>query len=156
MSSSGWNEQLIAQLTTDSAEATMAVAEVWAPLLLEKSNGAVLALAGPMGGGKTTFIKGLAAALGAAPSAAVSSPTYSYMHMYEGGDDHLYHFDLYRLRGGDDFMTMGFDDFLERGVVCCIEWPERIGDLLPEDHYLLTFEPLSVSERRLTLLRRSR
>lgn len=91
--------------------------------------GGVIALFGELGAGKTTFVKGVAAALGI-PEHAVSSPTFTYLHIYEGSS-FLYHFDLYRMRGPEDFFALGFDEYLACGVVC-IEWAERLGMMLPE------------------------
>lgn len=62
----------------------------------------------------------------------VTSPTFTYLHIYEGNTP-LYHFDLYRLSRPEEFVAMGFDEFLTAQGVCCIEWADRIRSLLPSD-----------------------
>ena len=75
--------------------------------------------------GKTTFIKGLIHAAAQIASSEVQSPTFNYLNIYEGRKT-IYHFDLYRLRDRDEFLSMGFDEFFDAGGICCIEWSERI------------------------------
>ncbi len=91
--------------------------------------GDLLCFFGDLGAGKTTFIKGVIAACTDVSSDAVVSPTYSYLNIYEGTLP-VFHFDLYRLTGIDDFLGLGFDEFFQRNGVCCIEWSERIESLL--------------------------
>ena len=83
--------------------------------------GDIIALFGDLGSGKTTFVQGLI------PSKEVTSPTFSYLHIY----GNFYHFDLYRLPSIDDFIALGFQDYFFAGGICCIEWPEKIVSLLP-------------------------
>jgi tRNA threonylcarbamoyladenosine biosynthesis protein TsaE len=92
----------------------------------------VLCFFGDLGSGKTTFIKGLVEGAAGIPSTYVNSPTFTYLNIYEGRQT-LYHFDLYRLRDVDEFLSMGFEEYLTAGGICCIEWSERIELLLPED-----------------------
>lgn len=97
----------------------------------------IIALSGDLGAGKTTFIKGLAeGALGIDPS-VVNSPTFTYLNIYSSSQGTLYHFDLYRLQNGSEFLAKGFEEFLENRGMCCIEWSERISSLLPP-HTLYT------------------
>lgn len=111
--------------TTQSAAETRALAgELAAGLRV----GDVLALHGELGAGKTCFIQGLAAALGVRE--AVSSPTYTLVHEYAGRVP-LYHLDLYRLRGADEALAMGLDEWLEGDGVTVIEWAERAAEVLP-------------------------
>lgn len=86
--------------------------------------GSVLALYGPLGAGKTTFVQGLADGLGI--EASIQSPTFTYLHLYEEGTKRLYHFDLYRMKNPSDFFAMGFEEYFERGGITAIEWPERL------------------------------
>jgi tRNA threonylcarbamoyladenosine biosynthesis protein TsaE len=153
MLSNGWNsESLIAEATTDSAESTQALAESWACYF---KAGDVITLVGDLGAGKTTFVKGLAQGLGVAESIAVTSPTFTYFQHYGDGAVLFYHFDLYRLSGEEDFLSLGFDDFLDdREAIACIEWPERIAALLPVPHYHLCLTSLTPQTRKLTLWRR--
>lgn len=94
--------------------------------------GDVVTLYGDLGAGKTTFVRGIASAF--KNEALVQSPTFTYLNIYEAKTP-LYHFDLYRIKDSHHFLQMGFLDFLEdkRGI-CLIEWPERIPDLLRNDH----------------------
>jgi tRNA threonylcarbamoyladenosine biosynthesis protein TsaE len=93
--------------------------------------GGVLALQGELGAGKTTFVQGLARALGI--RRPVTSPTFTLVSEYTGGALRLVHMDLYRLRDPDDLLAIGFHDYLDRGSLVAVEWPERAGDLLPAD-----------------------
>jgi tRNA threonylcarbamoyladenosine biosynthesis protein TsaE len=93
--------------------------------------GDIVCFFGDLAAGKTTFIKGLvAAALGDDWLQKVISPTFIYLNVYEGSKS-IYHFDLYRLKGIDEFLAMGFDDFFTAEGICCIEWAEKLSDQLP-------------------------
>ena len=97
------------------------------------SGGALLALDGPLGAGKTTFVRGLAAGLGLDP-AVVSSPTFVICHEYGAADGRpaLVHIDAYRLSGVEELESFGFDELLaDRSVVIVIEWASRIAGALP-------------------------
>lgn len=92
--------------------------------------GDLLLLTGDLGAGKTTLMQGIARGLGCTDP--VTSPTYNLVHEYRGGRVLLVHMDLYRLSGPDDLDSIGFFDYLERGGVVAVEWPERVaGVLLP-------------------------
>jgi tRNA threonylcarbamoyladenosine biosynthesis protein TsaE len=116
----GWSPAA-ADRTTASEEETQAVARELAATL---KPGDVLLLAGDLGAGKTTFVKGLAAGLGIDPD-EVSSPTFTLLHEYRGGRLTLYHADLYRLdkTATDD---LGLDETGVRDGVLAIEWPDRL------------------------------
>jgi tRNA threonylcarbamoyladenosine biosynthesis protein TsaE len=92
--------------------------------------GDVLALCGELGAGKTHFIKGLAAGLGAAT--AVTSPTFTLIHEYIGGRLPMYHFDFYRLEDADEALKIGLDEYLDGDGVCVIEWGDKFRHLLPD------------------------
>lgn len=87
--------------------------------------GAILALRGDLGAGKTTFVQGLALGLGILEP--VQSPTFVLLNLYEG----LAHFDLYRLKDSMDFKNLGFDEYFSSKQICAIEWPQRIEEILP-------------------------
>ncbi|MBI5272687.1 MAG: tRNA (adenosine(37)-N6)-threonylcarbamoyltransferase complex ATPase subunit type 1 TsaE [Chlamydiia bacterium] len=96
----------------------------------------ILALKGPLGAGKTSFVQGLALGLGIQD--LVQSPTFTYLTLYEGRLP-LYHFDLYRMRTESDFFSMGFEEyFCAKGIVA-IEWPERLGSNLPLQALVIEF-----------------
>ena len=91
--------------------------------------GAVIALVGPLGAGKTRLARGIAEALGADP-AAIASPTFVLIHEYEARLP-IYHIDAYRLRTAEEFDALGADEYLSGGGVCLIEWADRVADRLP-------------------------
>jgi len=115
----------------------------------------VLALAGDLGAGKTTFVKALAAELGLLET--VTSPTFGLMRRYaipprEGiAFTHLVHIDAYRLDEGDDMASLGWNDIVaDSHTLVCIEWPERISDILPKDTTRLLFEHIDETTRKVS------
>lgn len=94
------------------------------------SPGAVVAYTGGLGMGKTAFTRGLARGLGC--TERVTSPTFTLVNEYPGRIP-LFHFDVYRLSGSNALYDIGWDDYLDRGGVCAVEWSENIADALPED-----------------------
>lgn len=100
----------------------------------------VLALYGDLAAGKTTLIKGISSALGGINPDEVSSPTFTYLNIYQGEKIQLYHFDLYRLKQPEQFVQTGFDEYLTAGGVCCIEWAERIRSYLPKERIDILME----------------
>ena len=90
--------------------------------------GSVVAFTGDLGAGKTAFTAGLAAGLGI--TERVTSPTYTIVNEYEGGRLPLFHFDLYRLESAEELFDIGWEDYLDRGGVCAVEWSERAADAL--------------------------
>ena len=93
------------------------------------SPGAVVAYTGGLGMGKTAFTRGLARGLGC--TERVTSPTFTLVNEYPGRIP-LFHFDVYRLSGSDALYDIGWDDYLDRGGVCAVEWSENIADALEE------------------------
>ena len=110
--------------------------------------GAVIAYTGDLGAGKTAFTRGLARGLGCAEQ--VTSPTYTIVNEYLTGRMPLFHFDMYRLRSADDLFDIGWEDYLERGGVCAVEWSENVEDAL-EDPITVTIEKLGENTRRITI-----
>ena len=96
------------------------------------SRGAVIALHGDLGAGKTCFVQGLAAGLGV--KGPVHSPTFTLINEYRG-DVPLYHLDLYRLHSEDEAWDIGIDQYLSGDGITAIEWAERIAHLLPANTY---------------------
>lgn len=116
------------KFVTKSAAET---AEVAYNLGIKILSGAVIAFAGDLGAGKTTFIKGLARGLGYLGE--VSSPTFAIVHEYVGGRLPLYHFDMYRVDGWESLYSTGFFDYMETESVLAVEWSENIENALPDD-----------------------
>lgn len=110
-----------------SAEETERLGEMLAATL---SPGSVLAYTGALGMGKTAFTRGLARGLGC--RGRVTSPTFTVVNEYDG-DPPLFHFDMYRLNSSDDLFDIGWEDYLNRGGICAVEWSERVADALPDD-----------------------
>ena len=98
----------------------------------------ILSLEGPMGAGKTCFVKGLAEALGCDPR-DVSSPTFTLIHEYHGGRLTLVHMDLYRIESATDLAPLGFDDYLAGDGIVAIEWGGKFADELPPHTLRLLF-----------------
>ena len=110
--------------------------------------GTVIAYRGDLGSGKTAFTRGLARGLGCRE--IVTSPTYTIVNEYLGGRIPLFHFDMYRLRSSDDLFDIGWDDYLDRGGVCAVEWCENVDDAM-EDAICITIEKLGEDSRRITI-----
>ena len=110
--------------------------------------GTVIAYRGDLGAGKTAFTRGLARGLGYAEP--VTSPTYTIVNEYLGGRLPLFHFDMYRLTSPDDLWDIGWEDYLDRGGVCCVEWSENVAEAL-ENPLTVSIEKLGESSRRITL-----
>ncbi|MDE6301012.1 MAG: tRNA (adenosine(37)-N6)-threonylcarbamoyltransferase complex ATPase subunit type 1 TsaE [Muribaculaceae bacterium] len=89
---------------------------------------------GDMGAGKTTFISALSAALGVDPEEA-NSPSFAIVNEYRSDTtaELIYHFDLYRLESLEEAMDIGFEDYLDSGALCLVEWPGVVADILPDD-----------------------
>ena len=110
--------------------------------------GTLIAYRGDLGAGKTAFTRGLARGLGC--SDIVTSPTYTIVNEYLGGRLPLFHFDMYRLRSSDDLWDIGWEDYLERGGVCAVEWSENVDDAMEEAIYI-TIEKLGEDARRISI-----
>ncbi|MCE5277620.1 MAG: tRNA (adenosine(37)-N6)-threonylcarbamoyltransferase complex ATPase subunit type 1 TsaE [Planctomycetaceae bacterium] len=132
--------------TTDSVEATQALG---AELAARFTKGDCVALIGPLGAGKTALVRGLAAGLGVADTRVVCSPTYVIVHEYSGRLP-VYHLDLYRLGGPEEFVDLAVEEMLAEGVVI-IEWAERAGQYLPQRRWQIEIE-ITAPERRRFLL----
>ena len=110
--------------------------------------GTVLAYEGDLGAGKTAFTRGLARGLGATDM--VTSPTYTIVNEYLSGRLPLFHFDMYRLASADDLWDIGWEDYLERGGVCAVEWSENAADAM-EGAIRVRIEKIGDESRRITI-----
>ena len=111
-------------------------------------NGAVVAMYGDLGAGKTAFVRGMAKGMGL--DCRVSSPTFTIVNEYLG-DRELIHFDMYRLSGADELFDIGWEDYLNRGAVCAVEWSENVRDAFFGDEITVTIEKLDDTVRRITI-----
>ncbi len=118
------------------------------PIAISFGSPEIFALIGPLGSGKTHLIKGIAAGAGAAEPGRVNSPTFVYLNIYDGPKS-VYHFDLYRLGNSADFLAQGFEEYFSADGVCCIEWSERIEEILPEDHVAIHIKHLGENKREI-------
>ncbi len=124
-------------------EETVALGKEIAKVLPE--NG-VVAFFGELGAGKTTIIKSIASTLAKIDPSEVTSPTFSYMHIYPND---VFHFDLYRIRDEKEFIFMGFGEYLRKGI-CLIEWAERIRPILPENTLRIRIRHVDENIREIT------
>jgi tRNA threonylcarbamoyladenosine biosynthesis protein TsaE len=131
--------------TTHSPAETEAVGEALARALRP---GTVIAYRGDLGAGKTAFTRGLARGLGYQD--AVTSPTYTIVNEYLGGRLPLFHFDMYRLRSAEDLWDIGWEDYLDRGGVCAVEWSENVEEAL-DSFILVNIEKTGDESRRITI-----
>ncbi len=93
----------------------------------------ILAFYAPMGAGKTTFTTAICRKLGVRED-AVSSPTFAIVNEYRtGSGEPMYHFDFYRITKTEEALDIGFYDYVDSGRLCIMEWPENIGEILPEE-----------------------
>ena len=133
---------------SSSVAETKALAEKFAATL---KGGEIVCLEGDLGAGKTTFTRYLAAALGA--KGAVSSPTFCIVQEHQSPDVLLVHMDLYRLHGEEDVEAIGWEDYLARGAIFVIEWPERAGSLIPPSARHVSFRRLGEEKRMISVSR---
>ena len=110
--------------------------------------GTVIAYRGDLGAGKTAFTRGLARGLGVRES--VTSPTYTIVNEYLGGRMPLFHFDMYRLGSEDELFDIGWDDYLDRGGVCAVEWSENVWGAM-EDAVVVTITRLDENTRKIEI-----
>ena len=135
------------QFLTTTPEQTEALGERLAAAL---HGGEIIAYRGELGAGKTAFTRGLARGVGC--RGRVTSPTFTIVNEYEGRIP-LFHFDMYRLDSADELFDIGWDDYLERGGVCAVEWSENVADAIPPDAVRVAIEraPGGDDCRRITI-----
>jgi tRNA threonylcarbamoyladenosine biosynthesis protein TsaE len=112
--------------------------------------GECIALEGPLGAGKTQFVRGLVDALGGNPR-QVSSPTFVLLNIYSGGRLRVFHLDAYRVHGGEDFESIGFSELLEQKGVVIVEWASRVTSILPPKRNNVTIEVMGETERKIMI-----
>ena len=135
-----------ARYDVNGVEQTWEVAKAFAA---ELKPGDVVCLEGDLGAGKTTFTQGVAAALGA--KRPVTSPTFCLVVEHPTERVLLVHMDLYRLHDADDVLSIGWEDYLARGAILVVEWPERAGSLVPPTARHVSFHHLGEESRRISI-----
>lgn len=122
--------------------------DIGAQLAGRLPGGAVVAMYGELGAGKTAFVRGMARGMGIA--CRVSSPTFTIVNEYLG-ERELIHFDMYRLSDAEELFDIGWEDYLRRGAVCAVEWSENVKDAFTGEETVVTIEKLGEGQRRITI-----
>jgi tRNA threonylcarbamoyladenosine biosynthesis protein TsaE len=135
------------RITTSCEEETEACGRELARTL---KPGSVVALYGGLGAGKTAFVRGLAQGLEVQED--VSSPTFTIVNEYPGKVP-LFHFDLYRLHGAEELYDIGWEDYLDRGGICALEWSERAEGLFGPETVKVTLRRLDETRREIEIVR---
>jgi tRNA threonylcarbamoyladenosine biosynthesis protein TsaE len=130
-----YNAEVITVINLPDEAATAALA---ARLAAIARPGDVIALKGELGAGKTAFARAFIRARGAADE-EVPSPTFTLVQIYEGAGGTIWHFDLYRLTAADETWELGIEEAFASGI-SLIEWPDRLGPLLPRNRLEITLE----------------
>lgn len=138
----------IRRYTTNSAEETIAFGRTLAELLAPPK---LVLLRGDLGAGKTTLVKGIAAAFEAASEEDVTSPTFTLIHEYRGPRANLYHIDLYRIDTPRELDTLALDDLRTDNSILLIEWGEKFPRFVRERDVEISLERESDTGRRITV-----
>jgi tRNA threonylcarbamoyladenosine biosynthesis protein TsaE len=146
---SGALGQVTRDITTNSAEETIAFGRTLAEWLAPPK---LVLLRGDLGAGKTTLVKGIAAAFEAAAEEDVTSPTFTLVHEYCGPRAHLYHIDLYRVDTPRELETLGLDDLRSERSVLLIEWGEKFARLQRERDMEISLEPDGENRRQIRIV----
>jgi len=131
---------------TESDEETRNFGKKWASTL---KPGAILALVGELGSGKTCFVQGLARGLEIPETIPVASPTFVLIHEYPGGKFPLYHFDFYRLGKEEETVTLNLEEYWEGPGISVVEWADRFPKLFPKKTQWIYFKFLGENEREI-------
>ena len=111
-------------------------------------DGAVVAMYGDLGAGKTAFVRGMARGMGI--DMRVSSPTFTIVNEYLG-ERELFHFDMYRLGSADELFDIGWEDYLGRGGVCVVEWSENVAEAFDGSEIKVEITKLSETSRKIEI-----
>ena len=148
MSGQASTKKLLREITTQSVNETIAFGRTLADLLTPPK---LVLLRGDLGAGKTTLVKGIAAAFEAASEEDVTSPTFTLVHEYRGPRATLYHIDLYRVDTPRELETLALDDLRTENSLLLIEWGEKFPRLLRERDVEISLERKGESGRRIRL-----
>jgi tRNA threonylcarbamoyladenosine biosynthesis protein TsaE len=107
--------------------------------------GAIIALVGPLGAGKTTLTRAIAIGLGV-ESRLIASPTFALVHEYPGNLP-VYHFDAYRLNSVTEFEKLGVEEYFNGHGICIIEWADLVAEALPPHHLQIELTPIGGTRR---------
>jgi tRNA threonylcarbamoyladenosine biosynthesis protein TsaE len=137
------------EITTSSAEETIALGRSLSGILTPPK---LVLLRGDLGAGKTTLVKGIAAAFEAAAEEDVTSPTFTLVHEYRGPRVNLYHIDLYRVDTQRELETLALEDLRTDDSVLLIEWGEKFPRLRRERGLEISLERVSENERKIRIV----
>jgi tRNA threonylcarbamoyladenosine biosynthesis protein TsaE len=140
------------EITTNSAEGTIAFGRTLANILIPPK---LVLLRGDLGAGKTTLVKGIAAAFEAASEEDVISPTFTLVHEYRGPRANLYHIDLYRIDTARELDTLALDDLRSENSILLIEWGEKFPRLVRERDVEISLERESENVRKIQISSRT-
>ena len=135
----------MAEYISESEHDTERIGESFAKDL---PGGTVVAMYGDLGAGKTAFVRGMARGMGL--DCRVSSPTFTIVNEYLGARE-LIHFDMYRLSDADELFDIGWEDYLNRGAVCAVEWSEKVEDAFFGDETVVRIEKLDDTKRKISI-----
>ena len=141
-------KELLREITTHSAEETIAFGRTLKELLTPPK---LVLLRGDLGAGKTTLVKGIAAAFEAATEEDVTSPTFTLVHEYRGPQANLYHIDLYRIDTPRELETLALDDLRSDNSILLIEWGEKFPRLLKDSDVEIALDRESENSRRIKI-----
>lgn len=133
------------EFTTNTSEETI---ELGFKIGQKLKKGNIIAMQGTLAAGKTTITKGIAKALEITDT--ITSPTFCLISEYYGKMP-LYHMDVYRLEGSEDFENLGTEDMLYGDGVCIIEWSEKIMDSLPKETIIINIQPQDDGSRKIQI-----
>lgn len=136
------------EVTTSSAEETISFGRTLVELLTPPK---LVVLRGDLGAGKTTLVKGIAAAFEAAPEEDVTSPTFTLIHEYRGPRATLYHIDLYRIDTPRELETLGLDDLRGEDSILLIEWGEKFPRFVRERDVEIALERAGENARTIKI-----
>ncbi len=139
---------VLQEITTQSAEETIAFGRTLTELLTPPK---LVLLRGDLGAGKTTLVKGIAAAFEAAAEEDVTSPTFTLVHEYRGPRANLFHIDLYRIDTQRELETLALDDLRDEKSILLIEWGEKFPRLLRDRDVEIVLDRDGESGRRIRL-----
>ncbi len=117
--------------------------EIGKKIAKQLKKGIIVILSGDLGSGKTKLTEGILSYFGLQDE--ISSPTFTIVNEYYANDLNIYHFDLYRLEDIDEFLSIGGEEYFDKGI-CIIEWGELLEDILPNDYIKINFSRDSENE----------
>jgi tRNA threonylcarbamoyladenosine biosynthesis protein TsaE len=138
--------EILREITTHSPEETIAFGRTLKGLLTPPK---LVLLRGELGAGKTTLVKGIAAAFDAAAEENVTSPTFTLVHEYRGPRANLYHIDLYRIDTPRELETLALDDLRSENSILLIEWGEKFPRLVRERDIEISLDRNGENVRRI-------